>query len=163
MVTGKLECILKILSNYLTYFPAAHCINKIPGSWQLTTVRLGEWDLNKEIDCYPGEVSTEGECAPKPQDIKVAKTIVHKDYNKRASNARNDIALLLLKTKAVFHNFVQPICLPLDPSLWDTMDYTGHSFEASGWGGHDSQSIDDIHYTSLLQAKLKTPQRVPLS
>lgn len=119
------------------YPTAAHCVEKIPASWKLTRVRLGEWDLNKTIDCFP---DNDDDCAPQAQDIGVAKAIVNPNYKKRSMNTHNDIALLRLKSKAVLDHFVAPICLPLDPSLWSTMDYTGHTFEVSGWGMPDSRA-----------------------
>jgi len=44
---------------------AAHCVIGLPRSYELTTVRLGEWDLNSDHDCE------DGWCSPKVQVLLV--------------------------------------------------------------------------------------------
>jgi hypothetical protein len=58
---------------------------------------------------------------------------VHSLYRKQSRDQLYDIALLRLAKKIKFNDFVQPICLPLDPSLMEK-DYTGHTFDVAGWG-----------------------------
>ena len=50
---------------------AAHCVTQLPRGFVLTTIRLGEHDLDKEVDC---------ETCPPPQDIAVEEIIFHPSY-----------------------------------------------------------------------------------
>ena len=55
----------------------------------------------------------------------------------------NDIALVILKTDAIFNNWVKPICLPDPNSLYENEEAV-----ASGWGlKHD----DADHGPDFLQ------------
>lgn len=136
---------------------AAHCVLKIPETWVLSKVRLGEWDLNEEPDCFNG---TKTACAPKVQDIAVAENIVHTNYDRRSSDTRNDIALLRLKKRVIENKYVKPICLPLERSLMG-FDYTGKNFVVSGWGESAFNFFRFVHKTSLLQGKPKLETKVP--
>ena len=70
-------------------------------------------------------------CAPAAIDNRVTQKYYFDDYRKNSRDQLYDIALLRLAKKVVFNDFVQPICLPLDPSLW-TKDYAEHSFDVAG-------------------------------
>jgi hypothetical protein len=102
-------------------------------------VRLGEWDINTEIDCVEDGEDDEDDidtpktkfCAPAPIDNQVVEPIHYKDYRQAAPNQHFDIALLRLAKKVQSTKFVQPICLPLDSSMWDK-DFTDHTFEVAG-------------------------------
>ena len=109
-------------------YSAAHCAKKIPKNWELVGVRIGEWNISSEIDCSKKDSKY---CAPPVVDVHVIQTIVHPSYKKQSISQHFDIALLQLATKIEFNDFVQPACLPLDPSYF-SKDYTSQSFEAVG-------------------------------
>jgi hypothetical protein len=115
--------------NYLpNFFPVAHCLEN-PLNWEVSCVRIGKWDLNKETDC-----NEDGDlCAPEPIDIKVVGTIPHPNYVQKSASKHHDIAFLRLAKQIKFNDFVKPICLPLDPVLWEK-DYRGYTFEVAGFG-----------------------------
>lgn len=117
-------------------------------------MRLGEWDLTEDPDCFENSIV----CAPKVKDIEVAKNIVHSKYSKRASDTKNDIALLRLKVKVKFHKFLHPICLPLDASLKD-FDYTSRIFEVSGWGEQACNGIPFWFLIFCVAGKTETLQK----
>jgi hypothetical protein len=110
--------------NLIFVYAAAHCVKKISREWELTSVRIGERNLETDIDCSPDDKNF---CAPRFIDNKVVEKKVHPNYRYQ----HYDIALLRLAKKVVFNKFVAPICLPLDPSLW-SIDYTGHTFDVAG-------------------------------
>ena len=60
------------------------------------SVRLGEWNMTSEQDCYLKE------CSPPVVDIPVEEVIKHKNYNPSDVNQQNDIALLRLKSEVTF-------------------------------------------------------------
>jgi hypothetical protein len=61
------------------------------------TIRLGEYDFDKE-----GETS--------PSDYKLASMTMHEDYDPKSFD--NDIAVLTLDRTVPFSKTVYPICLP---------------------------------------------------
>lgn len=73
------------------------------------------------------------DCADPPQDIPVSKIIVHEGYEKKIRNQANDIALLRLSRKAIYSDFVKPICLPAADTL-RTKIYDGEKLTVAGWG-----------------------------
>lgn len=111
------------------HIKAAHCLKKIPASWDLTGVRIGEWDTDSYIDC---EDDDESHCAPPFEEYKISEKSVHPNYRRVSRSQHFDVALLRLAQKVTFHEYVQPICLPLDPLLW-TKNYTDHSFDVAGY------------------------------
>lgn len=65
------------------------------------SVRCGEYDTQKDIDCEDNGYSVE--CAPPPQNIPVVKSIVHEDYDPFDSRQLNDIAILKLGRKIQYN------------------------------------------------------------
>lgn len=55
--------------------------------------------------------------------------LIHPGFNPQKRQA--DIALIRLAVEVKFSDFVKPICLPTDQSLW-LKDYTGYSFTIAG-------------------------------
>ncbi|XP_052871684.1 serine protease grass-like [Anopheles cruzii] len=104
------------------------------------SVRLGEYDLDKTIDC-----STNGEeCAMPVQDIPVERIIMHDNYSNR--HKRNDIALIRLSRKASLNDNVNPICLPVGPQMRTTV----RNYVVAGWGTtHNSESSARLQFAVL--------------
>ena len=90
---------------YRYVLTGAHCITN-----ELKFVRLGEWDLESEIDCMT--VAEQKVCADEVQNIGIEHTIKHKRYVK----GKNDIALVKLNRDVVFSDFIAPVCLPKEKS-----------------------------------------------
>merc|ERR1712137_628817 len=98
---------------------AAHCVDNFKASD--ITVRLGEYDFDKK--------------SFEERDFKVSNIYMHESYERKAYS--NDIALLKLKSKVVFTDFIWPICLPpsniaLENQVasvtgWGTTSYSGTS------------------------------------
>lgn len=109
---------------------AAHCLKKTPPSWTLETVRIGEWNLDTELDCDPDDPET---CLPPSFDIPITEKVVHPSYDARSRDTWHDIALLRLARRIPANGPIVPICLPVTQHLRN-MDYTGHTFNVAGWG-----------------------------
>lgn len=60
------------------------------------SVRLGEWDLNRHIDC---DLDL---CAPPAQDIIIQEKIAHENYIPQLRSQYYDIALLRLARKVEY-------------------------------------------------------------
>ncbi|XP_013186769.2 phenoloxidase-activating enzyme 1 isoform X1 [Amyelois transitella] len=95
---------------------AAHCVKK--SRYIKMVARLGEYDLNSEIDCVAGI------CSDEVVRIPVVETFVHPGYDDK----EHDIAVLKLKKVVSFSDFVRPICLPSGHIEKNT------TFIAAGWG-----------------------------
>jgi len=95
-------------------------------------VRVGEWDLDKDIDCLGAE------CAPPPQDIDVENVIFHESYGKPKA-FQNDIAVIKLSKNVTENRYVSPICLPYDDDE-ENYQVTGRLgaaapfIDVAGWG-----------------------------
>lgn len=117
-------------------------------------VRLGEWDLETELDCHENDPSY---CS-RYKTYGVVDITIHEKYRRGGSSHHNDIALLRVSDDIDFDDFVQPICLPMQPSLW-TKDYTGSRFDVAGWGEFQKLVFNGSKFTSfrfIPQEKLKT-------
>lgn len=107
-------------------------MSKIPTTWKLTAVRLGEWDTTTTNDCDDSLVN-EKVCSDPVVDITVEEKIVHENYESNSKNQHNDIALLRLSRTVKYTDFIKPICLPLDNKLRNS-DLSGVELDVSGWG-----------------------------
>lgn len=119
---------------------ASHCVNgkDLPPTWQLTHVRLGEWDISSSEDCDDSYVN-EIVCSPQPIDIQIEKLIPHESYNVRISNQHHDIALLRLQQTVSFNDFIAPICLPINSDVRNN-NFVGQSLTVAGWGKTETEN-----------------------
>ncbi|XP_052901883.1 transmembrane protease serine 9-like [Anopheles moucheti] len=106
---------------------AAHCVKFLPQGWQVSKVRLGEWDLATENDCLNGV------CSPSPIDLAVENIIAHSDYTGKNTSHINDIALMRLEQDVPSSSTIRPICLPVMDSVRN-LNWIGMSSFAVGWG-----------------------------
>lgn len=107
---------------------AAHClvgeIERRVG--ELAAVRLGEFDLTKEIDCQGNT------CADPILVLGVQQKIPHDGYNENNPNRANDIGLIRMDSEVTFTDYVRPICLP--SSVNSPRAVTSEKLVAAGWG-----------------------------
>lgn len=115
---------------------AAHCIPQRIGIFELSHVRLGDWDTstNPDTESYNNEDFQNDPFI----DVAIDEIIVHENYN--ATSIRNDIALLRLSEPVALTRFIRPICLPLDDGIRN-LDLTGRSLDVAGWGFYSLKSI----------------------
>jgi hypothetical protein len=104
----------------------------LPTTWTLSHVRLGEWDLNSDVDCDDSYVN-EKVCNQPPVDIPIEKKIPHENYNPQASSQHNDIALLRLAQDVQYTNYIRPICLPVKENL-RADKLVDKTLNVAGWG-----------------------------
>lgn len=111
---------------------AAHCIkDRRTSQYELSGVRLGEWDLRQTVDCDYSSGTLD--CIDPPLDIPIEEKIVHERYTPQNKNQYNDIALLRLSRAVKFTHYVQPICLPVANELRARTN-VGEELVAVGWG-----------------------------
>ena len=143
---------------------ASHCVNgkDIPTTWQLTGVRLGEWDTTTENDCDDSFVN-EKVCAPPAIDIQIEQLIPHENYQPSAGNQHNDIALLRLAQPVTFSEFVAPICLPFESAARDN-NFVNQTLSVAGWGLLKNNTMLNLIikflFLSITQERLKVSQQV---
>ncbi|XP_016991150.1 serine protease 7 [Drosophila rhopaloa] len=107
---------------------AAHCVvgevEKEVG--RLTTVRLGEYDTTKDIDCI------DDYCNQPILEMGIEQTIVHPQYDPANKDRIHDIALLRLDRPVLLNEYIQPVCLPLISTRQAINP--GEILVVSGWG-----------------------------
>lgn len=91
---------------------AAHCVANLPGGTRVHRVRLGEWEINTNVEC------NQKQCADPPIDRQIEKITVHSEYSQRTR--LHDIALVRFTRDVNFSDTVQPICLPTVDSVVGT-------------------------------------------
>lgn len=110
---------------------AAHCVtgkDLKQGGYEVSYVRLGEWDISATRDC------DEDYCADAVVDIRVSERIGHESYDSSTRNHEHDIALLRLERDVEFTDFIRPICLPVFNNL-EHKDFSDHdNYTVAGWG-----------------------------
>lgn len=129
-----------VLINNRYVLTASHCVNgkDLPPTWQLTHVRLGEWDISSVEDCDDSFVN-EIVCSPPPIDIVIEQLIPHENYNVQISNQHHDIALLRLQQTVNFNEFIAPICLPINSDVRNN-NFVGQSLTVAGWGKTETEN-----------------------
>ncbi|XP_032514935.2 phenoloxidase-activating enzyme 1-like [Danaus plexippus] len=115
-----------VLINRRYVLTAAHCVvgSIETAVGKLSTVRLGEYDLQTDIDC------SDGLCADPVQEISVQSAYPNLGFSDQNINRKDDIALVRLSKRATYSYYVQPICLA-DNSL--RLD-VGTDVYVAGWG-----------------------------
>lgn len=98
------------------------CVKKVPKTWILFQVRLGEWDTTTNPDCE--EEANERVCNDVYIEVPVTESIVHENYVPESRHQQHDIALLRMQRQIQYTDFIKPICLPTETSL-RSLDFTG--------------------------------------
>ncbi|EDW55257.1 serine protease 7 [Drosophila sechellia] len=107
---------------------AAHCVIGAVETevGHLTTVRLGEYDTSKDVDCV------DKICNPPILQLGIEQATVHPQYDPANKNRIHDIALLRLDRPVLLNEYIQPVCLPLVSTRMAIN--TGELLVVSGWG-----------------------------
>lgn len=130
---------------------AAHCLKgrDLPTNWEIVSVRLGEYNLETDVDC----VSTPeyNACSDKPVDVPVVERIAHEYYNPFDANQYNDIALLRLAHDVPTTDFIKPVCLPTYENVIK-QSWAGTNATVSGWGKSSDTTPD-----SSIKLKVNVP------
>ncbi|XP_017031220.1 melanization protease 1 [Drosophila kikkawai] len=121
---------------------AAHCVSAIPSDWQLTGVRLGDWDTTTNPDCTT-EKNGQQDCNDPYVDNPVVERIPHPQYPGNARDQLNDIALLRLRDEVKFSDFISPVCLPSLASQRDDI-FLGRKVVVAGWGRTENSFTANI-------------------
>ncbi|XP_017144468.1 melanization protease 1 [Drosophila miranda] len=133
---------------------AAHCVSAIPSDWQLSGVRLGEWDTSTNPDCTT-EKNGRRDCNEGYVDNPVVERIPHPQYPGNARDQLHDIALLRLRDPVVYTEHISPVCLPSLASQRDAI-FLGRKMVVAGWGRTET------NFTSNRKLKAEVDP-VPLS
>ncbi|XP_018802782.1 PREDICTED: serine protease easter-like isoform X1 [Bactrocera latifrons] len=127
---------------------AGHCVSKrvLPAHWRLTGVRLGEWDLETQIDC---QFDSKGNklCSSPHININIEEEICHPLYDVRTQTY--DIALLRLQERVSFNAFTSPICLPSS----STSNYEGVTMDIAGWGATETSNSSQKKLKALVRGE----------
>lgn len=98
--------------------------------------------MSQQKDCDDSLIN-EVVCAPPPIDIAIEETILHEKYSPNSNNQHNDIALLRMRQKVTYGEFIRPICLPTTPSL-RSANAVGDKLTTAGWGKTESGDKSDV-------------------
>ncbi|XP_013136905.1 PREDICTED: serine protease easter-like [Papilio polytes] len=115
-----------VLVNNRYGLTAAHCVvGEIESAvGKLKSARLGEYDIQSEIDCI------DKECADPYQEVPIMSTFPHPGFVDGKINREDDIAVVRFSQRVKYNYFVQPICL-VDPNLRLA---EGSDVYVAGWG-----------------------------
>lgn len=119
-------------------------------NWSIDSVRLGEYDTTKTIDCIENADNTT-DCIPIAKSIKIENHISHEKYvyGKTSYN----LAILKLNQNVVFNDYVQSICLPDHKNQTSMLK---QKFQVAGWGIISNRPTNPIKlrsYVSLIDKK----------
>ncbi|KQS38389.1 uncharacterized protein Dere_GG12275, isoform B [Drosophila erecta] len=121
---------------------AAHCVSAIPTDWQLTGVRLGEWDASTNPDCTVGKNGLR-DCNEPYVDYPVVERIPHPQYPGNSRDQLNDIALLRLRDEVQYSDFISPVCLPTLASHHNNI-FLDRKVVVAGWGRTETNFTSNI-------------------
>ncbi|XP_055378830.1 serine protease 7 isoform X2 [Condylostylus longicornis] len=107
---------------------AAHCLKEsiFQKVGQLKYVRLGEYDITKQIDCS-GSL-----CADSAMQVGIERLIPHENFKDNDVHRHNDIGLVKMDRSILFTDFIRPICLPFMAK--STPPSPGSELIVAGWG-----------------------------
>lgn len=108
-------CKEHILHFYLYIFPTSS-----------NRIRLGEYDINTEIDCIGQD------CNNKVLELGFEEVIPYPEYDPTNQNRHHDIALIRLSQDVDYNDFIRPVCLPLPQSKQEIR--SGALLTVAGWG-----------------------------
>ncbi|CRL08180.1 CLUMA_CG021014, isoform A [Clunio marinus] len=117
---------------------AAHCTVDFEEGEYLAAIKLGEHNLETEIDCENNE------CADPLQIIQTKKIIIPREYD--GTILKHDLAIIELSEPANITQYVSPICLPTEVLRRNSL--VREIVEVAGWGWFD---IDDPRSSPILQ------------
>lgn len=112
--------------------------------WKRISVRLGEWDLNSDIDCQNHI------CSDPVLDVPIKDVVLHEDYAANSVGHEHDIALILLRRSVLTTEWIRPICLPYKDHIRQKR-YDGVPMDVAGWGYTSNLPNGEIHHIPLLQ------------
>lgn len=96
---------------------------------RLVTVRIGDYDLSRELDCDEFHNGIGFNCAAPYQEFGIDRVHVHPDFTKK--KLHNDIALIRFEGEADFSRpNARPICLPLGNAAF----LKARKVVVTGWG-----------------------------
>ncbi|XP_065073861.1 serine protease 7-like [Ochlerotatus camptorhynchus] len=127
---------------------AAHCFILIDPDVHDIVVRLGEWDIESDVDCI-GII-----CADKPMDFYIELYQLHESFDP-AWNL-NDVALMKLPRPVGFTEFISPVCLPLSEDLQEKPKI-GRIFTVIGWGNTGRVADKTPFYGSRYKKETRIP------
>ncbi|XP_049780413.1 melanization protease 1-like isoform X1 [Schistocerca cancellata] len=111
---------------------AAHCLQSKPSGGTLVSVRLGEFDVDSEFDCFEPDVNGTRVCADPPLDVEPERLLPHPGYRGQDNSYQNDIGLIRLNQEVMYTNNIRPICLPSPQDVNET--YKNWQPTIAGWG-----------------------------
>lgn len=109
--------------SYRHVLTAAHCV---VDPLEPIAVRLGEWDMTKDPDCFTDHENNK--ICSRILDIPIKKIDIHEKYSKLERN--HDIALIHISKKVVPTEFIKPICMPFD----EKFQFEDRRLSVAGWG-----------------------------
>ncbi|XP_001650899.2 melanization protease 1 [Aedes aegypti] len=137
-----------VLINKRYVLSAAHCFVGLRSGWEVIKVRLGEWDVESDLDCTG--TGNDRSCAPPIQEFDLERIIPHEGFSVKNSNKVHDIALVRLSRDAQYSNFVVPVCLPEPGCVANAKRLMDGVLVASGWGKTENSSASRYKlYTKL--------------
>lgn len=97
-------------------------------------MRLGEYDITKEIDCLGNN------CADPVLYMGVDEKISHERYNERSKNRENDIGLVRLNGDVTYTDYIRPICMPA--AVNSPRGRPNEKLVSAGWGRTLESNVD---------------------
>lgn len=104
-------------------------------------VRLGEYDITKEIDCLGNN------CADPVLYMGVEEKIPHERYDERSKSRENDIGLVRLDGDVMYTDYIKPICLPT--TVNSQRSAPNAKLVSAGWGRTLQGTMNAFHIISI--------------
>lgn len=132
---------------------AAHCVHpkSLQSTWTLSRIRLGEFDLEADVDC--DKIDNFTYCAFPPIDYDIAEYFIHERYVPKEQGNPNDIALIRISEPVRYTHFIKPVCLPIAAEDNVNIDYG--TVTVAGFGRTDNRGYS----TKLMKAEVDIVDR----